>query len=318
MTLLGWRAALRCGAPDLLCSPSPMLLSICRRFTLGLVLFAAWVAGEVVAQPAADTTDSSPMVCLELRDGSSLVGQIVGKTDSTIILRRPSGQQLTFRQSEVVSREQLKGRVTGEGTFVRRDPNRTRLFFGPTARPLGSGNGYVSSFQIFVPFVAVGAGARTTLAGGTIPLPGAFLRAFYLAPKVTILNRPEASVAVGALHATVVEAGSGGLVYGVGTLGRSEAAVTVGLGFAYATGGGFNDRPALVLGGELQLSNSVKLISENYIVVGSEVSPLVSGGVRLFGSNLAGSLGLATTPRVIGETDISFPFFPVLSFAYNF
>lgn len=239
-------------------------------------------------------------------------------TDSTLVFERPSGQRITIGREEIVSRETMNGQITEAGTFVRADPNNTRLFFGPTARPLGAGDGYISTFEIFVPFVAYGVGSRTTVAGGTIPLPGLFFKVFYVAPKVTVLNRQKASVAVGVLHGSVVDEGSGGIAYGVGTFGDTEAAVTAGIGFAYATGVGFSERPALIVGGEYQVSNSVKLISENYVLVGEETNPILTGGIRLFGSTLAGSLGLATSPGFIEEEDVSFPFLPLLSFSYNF
>lgn len=284
---------------------------------LGAVLLLTLPYGAL-AQEDADSSESAPIERIELRDGSSIVGRVVATTDSTLILERPSGQRITLRREEVVSREYVDGRITQAGTFVRTDPNNTRLFFGPTARPLGAGDGYLSSFEIFVPFVAYGVGSRTTIAGGTIPLPELFFKVFYVAPKVTVLNRREATIAVGVLHATVVDEGSGGIAYGVGTFGDSEAAVTAGLGFAYATGSGFSERPAVILGGEYQVSNSVKLITENYVIVGEETNPVLMGGVRLFGSQLAGSLGLATSPAFIDEDDVSFPFLPILSFSYNF
>lgn len=282
------------------------------------VLLGVGSARYARAQQAADSSNAPKLERLELRDGSSIVGRVVATTDSTLTLERPSGQRISLRRNEVASREEAEGRVTEQGEFVRTDPNDTRLFFGPTARPLGAGNGYVSTFEIFFPFVAYGVGSRTTIAGGTIPLPVLFFQVVYFAPKVTVLNRPRASAAVGVLHATVADAGSGGIAYGVGTFGNPEAAVTVGAGFAYATDAGFSDRPAIIVGGELQVSNNVKLISENYFIVGQETNALLSGGVRLFGQRLAGSLGLGTTPGFVTEGDVSFPFVPILSFAYNF
>lgn len=285
------------------------------------LLFPAVLLGfstDAWGQHPADTSEAPPTERIQLRDGSSIVGRVVAETDSTLTIERRSGQRLTLERNEVVSREQVSAQTKAAGDFVRADPNDTRLFFGPTARPLGAGEGYLSVFEIVVPFVAYGIGSRTTVAGGTIPLPGVFFKVFYVAPKLTVLNRPGARAAVGVLHASVVDEGSGGIAYGVGTIGNTEAAITVGAGFAYATNVGFSDRPALILGGELQVSNSVKLISENYFVVGNEMNAILSGGVRLFGDNLAGSLGLGTSPEFVGEEDVSFPFVPILSFSYNF
>lgn len=290
----------------------------CVAIALGGLLLGVGSAQHARAQQAADSSDAPQLERLDLRDGSSIVGRVVATTDSTLTLERPSGQRITLRRNEVVSREEAEGRITDQGEFVRTDPNDTRLFFGPTARPLGGSEGYLSTFEIFFPFVAYGVSSRTSIAGGTVPLPELFFQVFYFAPKVTVLNRPRASAAVGVLHVTAADAGSGGIAYGVGTFGQPEAAVTVGAGFAYATDAGFSDRPAIIIGGELQVSNSVKLISENYFLVGEETNALLSGGVRLFGQRLAGSLGLGTTPGFVTEGDVSFPFAPILSFSYNF
>jgi hypothetical protein len=66
--------------------------------------------------------------------------------------------------------------------------------------------------------------------------------------------------------------------------------------------------------GETRVSNSVKLITENWIPPNSHVS-LLSFGIRFFGDNLAADLGFIYP----AGSDISgFPFLPWLGFAYNF
>ncbi len=71
----------------------------------------------------------------------------------------------------------------------------------------------------------------------------------------------------------------------------------------------------LILGGDVQLSNSVKLISENYIPIGTEDGSLLySFGIRFFGDNLSADLGFF---GVTEETE-GWPFAPWVGFAYNF
>ena len=90
-----------------------------------------------------------------------------------------------------------------------------------------------------------------------------------------------------------------------------------------------------MLGGEVQLSNSVKLLTENYLFPYEEhtylydagtgtyeerwetrYEPVFSGGIRFFGQQLAADLALFTSPDLFGNGE-GFPFIPWLGFAYN-
>ena len=75
----------------------------------------------------------------------------------------------------------------------------------------------------------------------------------------------------------------------------------------------------MLVGGEHQLSNSTKLLSENYLYLGDEVTIIFSGGIRFFNDTLAADLGLFSSPDLIGAIGGGgFPFVPWLGFAYNF
>jgi hypothetical protein len=87
----------------------------------------------------------------------------------------------------------------------------------------------------------------------------------------------------------------------------------VGLGWGFA-GGEIANKPILLLGGELRLSNSIKLISENWIPPGTDLV-VYSFGFRFFGENLAADLGFFRPSHM--DTD-GFPFIPWIGFAYNF
>ena len=74
------------------------------------------------------------------------------------------------------------------------------------------------------------------------------------------------------------------------------------------------DNPALMVGGEIQVSNSVKFITENWKFPDAE-DLLVSFAIRFFGEHLAADFGLLTTT---GKVEIGFRFIPWIGFAYNF
>ncbi|NNE35178.1 MAG: hypothetical protein HKN13_08085, partial [Rhodothermales bacterium] len=202
------------------------------------------------------------------------------------------------------------------GRILRSDPNRTRLFFSPTARSLSSGEGYVAVYELFFPVVAVGVADVATLAAGVSLLPGSPEQLIYAAPKITVFDRGSTSIAFGGFAASLTgTSGTGGIVFGVATQGTSVASVTGGVGFLFGDGD-FVETPIILLGGEYQLSKSTKFLTENYIIPAAESAVVISGGIRFFGESLSADFGLFTSPEVIGEG--GFPFLPWLGFAYQF
>lgn len=137
---------------------------------------------------------------------------------------------------------------------------------------------------------------------------------FYLAPKVAVAHRPGADYAVGALgFFSSKEEGSVGVLYGSGTWGTSDRALTAGAGWGYASSGSTLDlasKPVLVLGGEWRLNRRTKLVSENWLPLGSS-SHFVSGGVRFIGERISADLGLGTFSS--GGCCV-----PLVNFVWNF
>lgn len=282
-----------------------------------LWLLAGLGCGVLRAQPV----DTTQVVRIILVDGTVVVGQVLAEDATTVQFRTTSGVTLQIPAAQVRRREVLP--PEGQGRFGRLDPNRTRLLFASTARPLPSGKGYVGVYEVFFPFVGVGVADRLTLAGGMSLLPGASEQLFYLAPKLTVLQTPRTHVAAGVIAAGATgQRGLAGIFYGNGTFGSQEKAVTLGLGFAFLSEEleddndiEVSDTPMLLFGGELQLSNSLKLLTENYVVPAIDEAALLSAGVRFFGDRLAADLGLFTSPAAWGDVD--FPFVPWVGFIYN-
>jgi hypothetical protein len=249
-----------------------------------------------------------------LKDGLEVVGYIEKEDSVTIQVRTPSDIVMQIPLEAV---EEIRA-FTGEPYLHQskfRDPNSTRLLFAPTARSLKSGNGYFSAYELFFPFFAVGVADFLTFAGGISLIPGAQNQAIYLAPKVTPLQSEMYGVSVGALYINALSSRSEGLgiVYGVGTYGESDKAVTLGLGWGFS-GEDFSNKPIIMIGGELQVSNSIKLITENWIPPDSDIA-IIGFGIRFFGQKLAADIGLLYPA---GGNMKGFPFIPWLGFAYNF
>lgn len=222
----------------------------------------------------------------------------------------------------------------------RLDPNGTRLFLSPTARTMPQGQGRFSDYMVFFPSVAYSFTDWLDASASVSLLPGSSSQLVTFNAKARVLSTEAVDVAVGTLLGTTfgefTGEGFGGTVYGLATVGSARRAVTIGTYLPYGgdtsvttcsgdvceTEDNFDvdvaDGVLLMLGGEVQVSNSVKLMTENYFAVGDGLTGgIASGGVRFFGDQIAVDLALLR-PFEAGNDYGGFPFVPYLAFAYNF
>lgn len=283
--------------------PLLLALSLCACAAALPTAAAAQAGGEAAA--SADT-----LYQIRLSDGSVIYGRIVAQTESAVTVETQAGASVRLERAQVVSMRPVRGRVVG-GRVWPEDPNHTRLFFGPTGRAVGAGRGYLGVYEIFFPFVTYGVTSNFSISGGTPIIPGVVGELWYFAPKLTFVETERMAVAAGALIGAA-EGETAGIAYAAGTFGTPDQALTAGLG--WGIGGGQVSNAILMLGGEMRLGPSTKLISENYLI--PEVgSPVVSGGIRLFGERLSADLGIATVPF---EDCEDFCWFPLVNFVYSF
>ncbi len=258
--------------------------------------------------------NAPPYHCrITLTDGSELLGEITDDDSSKVYFKTLSGLDMEIQRSQIEKITPLKGAIV-EGKFRRIDPNRSRLLFSATARPLEAGKGYFAVYELFFATLAMGIGDVVSLAGGITLFPGPF-QVYHFSPKVTFLNADNICLAAGVMHMGITgfDEGDGfGILYGVSTFGSETAGVTVGFGWAYSGEEAVN-KPTVMVGGEVQLSNSFKLISENWFPPGAE-SVLSMFGMRFFGDKLAADLGFI----FLTEMNEGWPFFPWVGFVYNF
>ncbi len=271
---------------------------------------------EVMAQEPEATPDT--VYRLVLDSGETYHGRVESSGPEVLVFRTLSGTRVEVERSRIRELSPVEGRVVDGGVWAP-DPNRTRLFFGPTARALDTGEGYVGLFELVFAFGAVGVGDRLVLAGGTPVIPGAMGDVFYLAPKARVVTVGRTSLAVGGLAFFLTEEideGSVGIVYSVATHGSADNAVSLGAGWGFALAGGESELandPVLMLGLERRTSERIKLVSENYVVIGAGVTALASGGLRLLGERFSADLGLG---GLVGEETMCCV--PVLSASYSF
>lgn len=256
---------------------------------------------------------------VQLADGSIIRGRVLSETDDRVVIETLGGIRMELERGQIRSMRAARGQVRN-GEFWRQDPNRTRLFFAPTARPTDRGEGYVASYMLFFPFVAYGVTDRFTMAGGTPIIPEIMGRAFYLAPKLTVMSRPGVDLAVGtiALFATEeLDEGSVGVLYGNGTFGGQEGSLTAGAGWGFQLGGDdsrISNDPVIMVGGDLRTGEQIKLLTENWFAPGGGGGGVLTGGIRFFGERLSADLGIGLS---VGG-DGAFCCLPLVNFVYSF
>jgi hypothetical protein len=243
--------------------------------------------------------------------GGTTYHGVVTESPDSITIELVAGGTLTLPRTHVRDIRMVRGQLRN-GEYWAQDLNETRLFFGPTARTLPRGAGYMSVYMFVLPFAGYGVSDAVTLAGGVIPFFGEDMPLVgYVAPKVQILAKESVQAAVGGLAFFSSDAAeSVGILYGVTSFGRSsDASVSLGAGFGYA-GTEIANTPVLMAGFETRTSQRTKLVSENWIFPRDGV--MLSFGPRFMGERMSGDLGLVMP--LFGDGAF---IFPMVNFVWN-
>ena len=271
-----------------------------RRSLAVIVVLVVWTAPTSANQAnrGIDVNIPAPGLIqrLTLTDGSRIFGQVESFDTVSLVFRSIVGIVFTVPRADIANLRTVEGRIVA-GEFLPTDSHNTRLMFAPTARSLKRGEGYFGVYYI-LPFFQVGVTDRFSVGGG---------RPVWFTPKLQVLARKNVQAAVGIIHITGVDDLNAGIAYGVTTLGPEDAAVTIGLGYAYR---GADWSAIVMVGGDRRQSRRIKWITENWFWRGG--NGFVSGGVRFIGDRLTADLSLVV-PLV--EETIALP---VVSFSWSF
>jgi hypothetical protein len=286
--------------------------------TIRNLALAALVSIPCAASAQGDTTKAAgqPTHVLRLKDGSTLMGHLIS-SDSGGVRFETMGNVLTVRRDRIAELTVVRD-VDMHGTeYWFPDPNRTRLFFSPTARMLNKSEGYYSNTYLFLQNFAVGTSDQFTMGGGLSVFPTSnFLsdNVYYVTPKLGLYQSPENAVAVGALVGFVPadNGHSGGILYAVGTHGGENASVTGGLGYAFADGN-FTPAPIMLFGGTDRVSRRIALVTENYAYYHDGGGVVFSYGIRVMGEKLSADFAFWNSSGAH-----VFPGIPYVAFAVKF
>jgi hypothetical protein len=244
---------------------------------------------------------------IELVDGSVMYGRATSFDADRVAFEPSAGGTVEIPRGSIISLKVVRGRML-DGVFQPAIDAPTRLFFAPTARPIPAGEATFGIYEVFMPFLQVGVTNYFSIGGGTpLVFGGEGARPVWVTPKLTVYSRNDRSVAAGVIHIFGLDEGTG-IAYGVGTFGPPEAAVTVGVGYAYA---GKSRSTIVMVGGEKQISRRVQFITENWFWRGGY--GIVSAGVRFSGEHMSADVGLGIP--LGAETTVTIP---LVNFTYRF
>ena len=252
---------------------------------------------------------------IELKDGSEFIGKIRSQDSLSIIFETQSGTIIDIKRDQIENIEDQR-----YDFLIGDDPNKTRLFLAPTGKSLKAGTGYFSVNELLFPMIAYGITDFFSVAGGMTIIPGATDQLFYLNGKARVLHLEEFDLSAGILYTNITSADENGLtvIYANSTYGTRDAALTLTAGLSVSGTENSGQYPIFIIGGELKLSNSAKLLSENWILTSPESGKIFSLGVRFYGKKVAGDFGLMYFVDEDGESISGWPFVPWVGLSYNF
>ncbi|MBM66544.1 MAG: hypothetical protein CMH55_09955 [Myxococcales bacterium] len=286
-------------------------------------------SADLASAPAAETTPEGKRYRFVLSNGTELVGRMVeriGKSKVKVALLDGTVRTLFWADVEAQFEfEQVT--VGGDGSVWDRNPNRTRHLYAPSAMPLKAGEGYLSLKEVFFLSGAYGVTDNVSVLMGSL-VPTLFLMdgsGFIGAVKVAGELGEDFYVAGGGEVLTVPSFDSSrslnllGIGFAGITVGKPDKQVTLSAGRPFALSGSEGadlGDALLVVAGQFRLTNSVGIVSENWIFPnsdgpdGPEVLSLHALAIRRISKNFAWDAGLIGVAGSVGA-------FPWIDFTWN-
>ena len=294
-------------------SPRPFISRCALLVTLLVIQLSQSARAQATDDIRARLTapDSAHLQRITLTDGSTIVGRVVAVTGDTVAFQTISVGTIQLQIASIKAITLIPLSSDGDSRYWFPNPNTTRLFFAPTGQMLKQGEGYFSDYEVFFPGVSVGVTDNFTLGGGISLIPAAVEdQVYYVTPKIGFSPAEKLHLAAGALVISS-QGETGGIYYGVGTVGDGNASFTVGAGYGFA-GGRVERKPVAMAGAEMRLAERVAFVTENYLLPISDNNFLYSFGLRFMGEKMTTDLALF---NVSGSNTIGLPF---VDFVFRF
>lgn len=269
---------------------------------LAFVVIFTFFYSVLQAQIFTDNVNPVQKVTVTMNNGEEFTGNVVQKTDDVLTLNSVNGE---LRLS-VLLISNIEN-YSYEGVFLFPSSHETRYFFGPSAIPLKKETGYYHNVYVVGNFINYGLSDNFSIGGGFefISLMLGY-PIYFLTPKVGFKVDENVHVGGGAIVAGVAGEGHVFLAYGVSTFGTSESNVSIGFGYGKA-----GDVPgqALMFSGTQRVSNSMALVTENYVFNDSGTKYYHGvHGFRILSKDNSFDFGFLVSSEFSGESIPSLPY----------
>lgn len=271
-----------------------------------------FLASFILPQEA--TAQNGEIYRIETVDGNVFTGELISENDDEVVLQTESLGEVTIKRDNIKQMTRLNDRQLRNGDYWHENPQSTRYLFAPNALGIKKGQGYYQNTWILFNNVNYGVTNNFSLGVGTVPLFlfGSPWTPFWIMPKLSIpVASDKLHFSAGALIGGIIgeDSGSGGLLYGTGTVGGADKNLSVGLGYAYG-GGEISSTPVVNISAMTRTGRSIYLISENYLVPGTDANGMISFGVRWAPENFSVDFALLRPLEDLG-TFIGIPWLGV-------
>jgi hypothetical protein len=273
-------------------------------FTLFPLLLFSQISPDEIA------VDSTKTVELRLADGSVLVGNILSVDEDELELRKDA-TRIFVRLDQIRSVREID--LTRKGALWFENPNYSRLFFSPTARPLRKGDGYYQNIYVFFNNFAYAATDHIALTAGFTLLPTIRIseQLYFLTGKFGMEVAENHYLGGGLGFAGAGEANEG-IIIGYANYTRSfHRASFTGGAAAFTLSNTDAGTYAFYFGGDYRLSQRVAVVSENFIFPESDDPLGISYGLRLMGQRMSFDLAYFR-PGLGSDVGLGIPYVDVV------
>ncbi len=182
--------------------------------------------------------------------------------------------------------------------FAEKDIGYSKYFLFPSAVPIEKGKAYYRNTLLFAHFFNYGLTENFSIGGGFEMLSliyGAPI--WFIAPKAGFQLGEDIHLGGGVVIAGIADLGTASFAYGGATLGSNETNLTVGLGYAIFDRE-FSEAPLTTIAAHHRISNSIALMTENYILppIDGDLFAIGIHGIRILSRKSAFDIGLITFP----------------------
>lgn len=185
-----------------------------------------------------------------------------------------------------IQRIDLPDNIELAGGQIISNPNSTRYLFAPSAITLPKGSGYFQNVMVGLNSVNYGISDHVTITGG-LELFSTFASMFlgeaiaigFINVKTGFQVHEKLYIGGGLLAGGAVfqDGGRGALGYGLITYGSPNSNITIGAGLGNVFGE-WKDDPAITINGMHMVNRKIGLVTENWINLSREKSPLTDEG----------------------------------------